>query len=1108
MNIFTCIWTLFSRLKNLINVCGKFCFFSSIIITLFSTHIYAENRSENNSEENVTLKKITLQLKWKHQFQFAGYYMAQEKGFYREKGLTVNIIEAQPGIDPVQRVINGEADFGIGTSSLLLYRERNAPVVVLGVVYQHSPLVFLMKQKEAKGRTLKDLIGKKVMVEPLSDELFAYLKREKIDPKSLELVTHQFDIRDLIDDKIQAISAYSTTEPFLLEEAGIDYVVFNPRAVGIDFYGDNLFTTELQIKNHPEQVAGFREASFKGWNYALNHPEETIQVILKKYSQRLNHDQLWFEYNQMMNLIQPDLVEIGYMNTRRWQHIADIYGSLGMFPEKGLVDEHFFYDYYVKSQKIDYVMVSSIGLGALILLSLLGYALTMTRKLSQQIVRREQAENILKTNEEKYRAIYEYAPLVLLVWDKDFNIIDSNRYAEQIFGWKKEEMERQSIMQIIPASDQLKVTQVLEKIIQQPDLQCQLGHSINYNITKDGRVLLFEWENTILKNDKGEVFAAMSLGIDITEKHKIQEALTKNKEKYRFLLEMVPFPIVIAYLQNGQVVYLNHQAEQHLKVVLSEANKPKNYLWQEMIPDEAIQKRIMQAVSTQSGISELELTLQTKEGDIFWAHFSARLTEFENAPAILIAFSDMSERKVFEQALQASQTLLENVLENMEQAMLVLDAEMSIVTYNKKFQQMFRFENHELYNGREGEKVIEAWLQKIDGSDLDISFSKVRSHFERNYRYSHEFYQIFKSDRETEIQEDHLIQWIELFHNPLPDGGSVRTYNDITSRKLAEEALKKSEAHFRVIVDAIPSPLFLVRVVDERIYYVNEPAGKILGINIHALIGKTIEPFCASPEKKIHIMEQLKIHQVVHNVEVQMRRLNGEHFWAIVTLSLTELNHEQIIVVGLIDISERRDMEEALRDANEHLSQQLDEIKKLQHQLQEQAIRDALTGLFNRRYLDEMLEVELLKAKREGYPLGLVLLDIDHFKKLNDTYGHQAGDVVLQRLGGLLKEQTGAKGFACRYGGEEFLIFFPKMGLTFIEKFAERLRVAFQDLVVHFGDFDLKNTLSLGIATYPGHGKTAVELIEQADQALYYAKRNGRNQVITAQMIPLLDLKN
>ncbi|MFA6961065.1 MAG: ABC transporter substrate-binding protein [Opitutaceae bacterium] len=278
------------------------------------------------------LDHVRLQLKWHHQFQFAGYYAAIAQGYYREAGLEVEPIEAAPGVDAARAVLDGQAEFGVGTSDLILLRGKGEPVVVLAVIFQHSPLV-LIARHDAGVRDLHDLHDKPVMIEPGSAELFAYFRNEGVDPAKLHVVHHTFDVNDLIEGRVAGMSGYQTDEPFTLKQAGIDYLTFTPRAGGIDFYGDNLFTTEDQIRENPQRVKAFRAASLRGWDYALAHSQEMIDLILKEYHPHKNRAHLEFEAEQINQLMHPGLIETGHMNPGRWQHMIDTYSEFGMLAE-------------------------------------------------------------------------------------------------------------------------------------------------------------------------------------------------------------------------------------------------------------------------------------------------------------------------------------------------------------------------------------------------------------------------------------------------------------------------------------------------------------------------------------------------------------------------------------------------------------------------------------------------------------------------------------------------------------------------------------------------------------------------------------------------------
>ncbi|MCK9382039.1 MAG: diguanylate cyclase [Sulfuritalea sp.] len=185
-----------------------------------------------------------------------------------------------------------------------------------------------------------------------------------------------------------------------------------------------------------------------------------------------------------------------------------------------------------------------------------------------------------------------------------------------------------------------------------------------------------------------------------------------------------------------------------------------------------------------------------------------------------------------------------------------------------------------------------------------------------------------------------------------------------------------------------------------------------------------------------------------------------------------------------------------LEGANAILHDQIGKIHDLQEKLREQANRDSLTGLFNRRYLEGTLERELARCRREGAPLTMVLLDIDHFKLVNDTYGHQAGDEVLRVFGRLLLEHARIEDIVCRYGGEEFLLVLPKMPLDIALERAAQLLQIFRETIVSHGDLRIRIRASIGIATTPEHSDSVDGLIRCADQALYQAKRRGRDLVL------------
>lgn len=203
------------------------------------------------------------------------------------------------------------------------------------------------------------------------------------------------------------------------------------------------------------------------------------------------------------------------------------------------------------------------------------------------------------------------------------------------------------------------------------------------------------------------------------------------------------------------------------------------------------------------------------------------------------------------------------------------------------------------------------------------------------------------------------------------------------------------------------------------------------------------------------------------------------------------------------DITERKQIEKRLRYVNERQQSQLIEIGLLQSKLREQAIRDPLTDLFNRRYLEETLDHEIARASREGYSICILMIDLDHFKKVNDTYGHEAGDHVLKAIATTLSQETRRGDFACRYGGEEFVVVMPNIDTLVVYERAEKLRNTLNSLYIPYGIYSLTITISMGIASYPANGQTREAILRAADKALYAAKEAGRDHIRSYDQIQL-----
>ncbi|NOQ31406.1 MAG: transporter substrate-binding domain-containing protein, partial [Helicobacteraceae bacterium] len=310
--------------------------FIVIVNLVFLNHLFAKD-----------LEKVSLQLQWLDQFQFAGYYVAKEKGFYTDVGLDVEIKKFNDNISPADEVVSKKATYGVGRSSLILDKSRGSDITILSAIFQSSPSIILAL-KDANIQNVQDFKNKKIMSNHDSvamASMYAMMNQNGVSTKDMIKLKNSFDIYDLINKKTDLILAYISNEPYLLKEKQIEYTIFDPKDYGFSFYSDILFTHSDEIKNNKQRTINFNDASIKGWEHAFSHIDETVDLILKKYnSQNKSREALIYEANELKKLAYLKTKELGHIDKTQIQKIYDTYNVMGVTKNKIDLDTFIFHN--------------------------------------------------------------------------------------------------------------------------------------------------------------------------------------------------------------------------------------------------------------------------------------------------------------------------------------------------------------------------------------------------------------------------------------------------------------------------------------------------------------------------------------------------------------------------------------------------------------------------------------------------------------------------------------------------------------------------------------------------------------------------------------------
>lgn len=408
---------------------------------LFINHpSYASKQDEN---------PIKLQLKWRHQFQFAGYYAAQIKGYYKENSLEVKIIPGGDGISPVEEVKKGNANIGIFDPGILLKNTADKPMVVLATIMQSSGYCIL-SLKEKNILKPSDLIGKKILAERNQGwSIFkAIFLKEGLDTTKVEIVERKKDSEEIINNKADAVVTYITSQPQRLKSRGYQLNILKPEEYGVDFYGDILFTTKEYAYSDIDKTNAFISASLKGWKYALAHQDEIIDYILtlpEVVDYGTTKKDLEVEAKEIKKLIMPDFVDIGHSNLGRWQYMLSLYQKLGVAPPDATLKD---FIYNTEESKLSYwltplIYVAVVVLVLISIIIIINWQLRTrvklkTKELQKEIENRKVAENYANERKEQIELILSSSNIGLWELDLLTNKKTFNQQFKEILGFQND----------------------------------------------------------------------------------------------------------------------------------------------------------------------------------------------------------------------------------------------------------------------------------------------------------------------------------------------------------------------------------------------------------------------------------------------------------------------------------------------------------------------------------------------------------------------------------------------------------------------------------------------------------------------------------------------
>lgn len=717
----------------------------------------------------------------------------------------------------------------------------------------------------------------------------------------------------------------------------------------------------------------------------------------------------------------------------------------------------------------------------------------------------KQMEAALRAGEERYRSIIETMHDGFVLHDVSGAICEWNRRAENILGLTGDQLQGSTSVdprwQAIYPDGQPFPGEAHPAMVTlrtgQPCFQVVMGiHKPDETYT-----WLLVNSQPLFTNGMAAPNAVFTTFMDITERKEMEEALRFNEQRYRALVESSE-DTIFQVDPAGTYLFVNMAGARTMGLTPAEISGRHV---SDLFPADAarLSLHFLETVLRTAQPLQIERPLPLN-GTLrdYSTVLVPLLDDNEQVTSVVGIGRDMTERKQAEEALRMSRARLRAIFDNAAAGIALAGTDDHFLEVNQGWIDMLG------YTAAEAGALTPRDIVHPD----DILNNQAQIEAFKHGETAH-----FSSEQRL-VRKDGSIFWGNVSVTPIAGSqGNIEAFiaiiTDITERKRAEAALQQTNAEL-ILLSEMSDLLQTCRTEAEAATVIAQVAPQLFPDLSGALY--TISASRTQAEA-IAVWGTLPVQRVCAPHECWSLRRGRRHLSCndqpgLVCLHLPDPLPENALCYPMIAQGETLGIFHLCREVGplseatqqlatttaEHLSLALANVR-LRETLRHQAIRDPLTGLFNRRYMEESLERELHRAARHNITLGVIMLDLDHFKRFNDTFGHAAGDTILRELGNLLQSQLHGEDIACRYGGEEFALIILDAPLAIVIQRAEQLRAAVRQLNVTYREQSLGTvTLSLGVAVYPDHGVTAEELLRAADTALYQAKAAGRNRVVTA----------